>query len=735
MTKEPKKARVTQVLERPGLRRALAGVETVRRLVEEGEEPTKIYHAVVEAAKSIPGVSAAAIYLPSGNQDDSQELYASMGPFTPEETIDGEKGFSRAVQAVATKHKKIVSGRHTYFHIICVGTPIGSLIVMGDVPPKEDDSESLSMLARWTGVVFERQRLSGTVQHLLDRLQVLNELNQLIASNVGLGRIVKTLSRESAFRFSADLSLTLLCDDQKSSLEVKGIFGCAPNIAPKTLDGSKGIMGQALRLGGHLSISPLSSHPDEQLVFLKDLDIKALDVCCLEVRGEILGVILLGYRREATISQKELTRFEEFCQAAAVAIGNSRTQERITSYSERLEELVEQRTADLAVQSARAEEANQAKSRFLANMSHELRTPLTAIVGYSSVLGDGIFGPLNDKQADALQAVTRASEHLKSLIDDVLNLARIESGKEAPEPKRVPVKDILTQAYKIILQTALSKGVALQSLEIPEDVMSSAMWADPKHLHQIVINVLGNAVKYTPKGGKVWITGEVVVDKVKISVTDTGVGIPPSKLEKLFERFERGDDTYSKDQEGTGIGLNLTKHLVELNGGRISATSTAGEGSTFSVMMPLASSEPLVVTKDDVSPSDIRLDGLTALVVDDNQDTCEVLLHILKAAGATVRTEHSVRDGVAALSEITPDIVLTDLAMPGESGLVLIEHMKNQLSDLSRVPVIVLSACAFQSDEDAALEAGASVFIPKPFRPADVVKNVRKLTLRSAMQG
>ncbi len=433
------------------------------------------------------------------------------------------------------------------------------------------------------------------------------------------------------------------------------------------------------------------------------------------------------------MTQNDLTRFEEFAQGAAVAIQNARIQERIQSYTERLEELVESRTAELAIQSSRAEEANRAKSQFLANMSHELRTPLTAIVGYSSVLADGVFGPLQPKQSDALNAIVRSSEHLKNLIDDVLNLARIESGKEEAKPTKVVLKDLLNQTHRLMMQTAIGKGVEISSFTLDPALQETVLFVDAKHIHQILINLMSNAVKYTPRGGKVWLSVESMGDKMKICVHDTGVGIPPHKLEKLFERFERGEDAYSRSQEGTGIGLNLTKNLVELNGGRIGVESKEGKGSVFWVMMPCASKDQALLTQTDKQDTKVILDGLSTVVVDDNQDTREVIKHILTAAGASVRTAASVREGLALIADSQPDIVLTDLAIPGESGLVLIEHIRSMNGPASNLPIIVLSACAFQGDKEAAMSAGASLFIPKPFRPAEITTQVRQLTLKNAM--
>lgn len=705
-------------------------------MIENGEEPRKIFGAIVECGVNTPGVNALAIFLPT-ERSINQELVASHGdyPFAPQSQDAKDQAGRLALQSLGGGALKSTSGELHYFDIICVGASIGSLMVHAPDGITKEATVKLSNLAHQASVVYERQKLSATLQHYLDRLQVLNELNQLIASNVGLQRVVKTLARESAFRFAADVALTFLVDEDKQFLEIKGGYGCTPNRVPKQIEINSGILGQVMRMGGHLSVANFNNHLNHGLNFLSELGVKSVDACCLEVHGESLGAILIGYRRETIISQSDLIRFEEFCQGAAVAIANSRTQERITSYTERLEELVESRTADLAVQTARAEEANQAKSQFLANMSHELRTPLTAIVGYGSVLADGVFGPLSDKQRDAMNAITRSSDHLKNLIDEVLNLARIESGKEEPEPVRVLVKDLLQQTFKLMLQTAIGKGVTIHPFQPSEAVSAAHLYADPKHIHQIIINLLSNAVKYTPKGGSVNINADIQGDKVRISVSDTGVGIPPEKIEKLFERFERGEDTYSKSQEGTGIGLNLTRRLVDLNGGRMGVESTVGKGSTFWILMPLATNEQMIVTQQDTHDTDVRLDGLSTVVVDDNVDTCEVLKQILLAAGASVRVAHSVKDGLSLLDQSRPDIVLTDLAIPGESGLVLIEKVKKSGTPMAQVPIIVLSACAFQSDRDAAIEAGASLFIPKPFKPNEVVRNVRQLTLNMAMQG
>lgn len=706
-------------------------------LLQSGDEPWRIYRAITECAAATPGIGGVGLYLLSEVDQTTRSLVASSGTFGPSllSEIDPEHTSGVTIQAATNVLRHTVSGDFHSFGIVCAGAPVGSLVALASDDLSPAVCEKLAALALYAGTAFERHRLSLNVQHLSDRLQVLNEINQLIAGNAGIERVVKSLARESAFRFTADMAIIFLYNEGQTELRSRGVFGCAPDSIPPGLSATQGLAAQVLRVGGHLSVATVNRYPDHGLDFLKRLEVDSINLCCLEVRGEPLGLILLGYRREPTMAPTDLVRFEEFCQGAAVAIANAQAQEQLTAYTDRLVELVESRTADLAVQTARAEEANQAKSRFLANMSHELRTPLTAIVGYSSVLADGLFGPLNDKQRDALIAITRSSEHLKNLIDDVLNLARVESGKEEAEPRRVPIKELLQQAYKLMQQTALEKGVSLDQPRVPEALSSAAIYADQKHIHQILINLMSNAVKYTPRGGTVSISVDALVDKVRFSITDTGVGIPPHKMAKLFERFERGEDTYSRSQEGTGIGLNLTRQLVELNGGRIGVESTVGQGSTFWFLAPLADAGAGVITSTEAMPMTIRLDGLATLVVDDNRDTCEVLKQILASAGAVVQVAHSVKQGLASIEQYPPDIILTDLAIPGESGLRLIEHVRNSSGALAAMPIVVLSACAFERDKESALNAGASLFMPKPFRPHDVLRSVRELTFSNAFRG
>ena len=289
-------------------------------------------------------------------------------------------------------------------------------------------------------------------------------------------------------------------------------------------------------------------------------------------------------------------------------------------YREKLENLVSQRTAELeaaneglqslnrelerqraAADHARfvAEAANRAKSEFLSSMSHELRTPLTAVIGFGEVLRDQHFGLLGEKQAEYVGNIIDSGRHLLEIINDILDLAKVDSGSESLDQRRFSLKGFLTSCLSLVGERARRNGIVL-NLEMADDAMIKA---DPRKLKQVMINLLGNALKFTPEGGTISVIVEVrrdalisaepgaaVAREVVIMVRDTGIGIRPDDMPRLFEKFTQFENSLSRKHEGTGLGLALAKRLVELHGGTIRVQSKVGFGSTFSVTLPVCQS-------------------------------------------------------------------------------------------------------------------------------------------------
>jgi signal transduction histidine kinase len=228
--------------------------------------------------------------------------------------------------------------------------------------------------------------------------------------------------------------------------------------------------------------------------------------------------------------------------------------------------------------------ANKHKSDFLANMSHELRTPLNAIIGFSEVLIERMFGEVNEKQADYLKDIHESGKHLLSLINDILDLSKIEAGRMDLEMSRFDLPSALSNAMTLVRERAQRHGIAL-GLEV--DPRLGEFEADERKVKQILVNLLSNAVKFTPDGGRVDVSAKLDTDKVEIAVKDTGIGIAPEDHAAVFEEFKQVGRDYTRKAEGTGLGLALTKRFVELHGGAIRLQSTPGKGSTFTITLPL----------------------------------------------------------------------------------------------------------------------------------------------------
>jgi signal transduction histidine kinase len=282
--------------------------------------------------------------------------------------------------------------------------------------------------------------------------------------------------------------------------------------------------------------------------------------------GYSIGAVMVRRTEVRPFTDKQIALLQTFADQAVIAIENVRLFNEIKEKSSQLEI------------------ANKHKSDFLANMSHELRTPLNAIIGFSEVLSDGMFGELNEKQADYLKDIHESGRHLLSLINDILDLSKIEAGRMELDITQFDLPLALQNALTLVRERAMRHGITL-GLDIGERV--GEVTGDERKVKQIMLNLLSNAVKFTPDGGKVDVRARMDTDKVEIAVTDTGIGIAQEDQELVFEEFKQVGRDYTKKAEGTGLGLALTKRFVELHGGSIALESEPGKGSTFTFTLPV----------------------------------------------------------------------------------------------------------------------------------------------------
>ena len=437
-----------------------------------------------------------------------------------------------------------------------------------------------------------------------------------------------------------------------------------------------------------------------------------------------LGSFCLYSTKPRTPGASEQTMIENVTQTIALAV------ERKQAEAEREKLLIREQAAR-----EQAEAANRLKDEFLAVVSHELRTPLSAISGWVFML---LHRTLDDlAQIRALQSIQRQVRSQCQLVDDLLDVARIVSGKLRLELCEVDPSNAIAAALDVVRPAAQAKQIDLVA-ELDPTV--SVVWADPERLQQVVWNLLSNAVKFTPGGGRVVIQSRRTDSGIEIVVTDTGQGISEDFLPYVFDRFRQADVSSTRTHGGLGLGLAIVRHLIELHGGTVFAASPGkGNGATFTIRLPVRAvrtssskrrgrkqeREALV----DITAEDREmLKGLRVLVVEDNSDDREVLFTELAEQGAMVSASASAAEALSGLEQFRPDVLVADIAMPGEDGYSLIRKIRAcPLDHGGRTPAIALTAYAGDANRRRALEAGFQKHMTKPADPSELARTIVRL--------
>jgi signal transduction histidine kinase/CheY-like chemotaxis protein len=464
----------------------------------------------------------------------------------------------------------------------------------------------------------------------------------------------------------------------------------------------------------------------------------------------VLGLVPLVPRALALRSPEELER--------EIAV-RRKAEEALQSAHAELERRVRERTAELAAANAalqaeivertkaerererllareqearaEAEKANRSKDEFLATLSHELRTPLNAMFGWVYLLGGGKLDEATS--AHGLEVLGRSTRTLARLIDDLLDVSRVSSGKLRLEWRLTELAPVLEAAAEAVRPTAEARGVALQ---VELDPAVGPVSGDATRLQQVAWNLLSNAVKFTPRGGRVQLRLARRDGQVEIAVRDDGQGIRPDFLPYVFERFRQGDSTPTRAHGGLGLGLTIVRELVELHGGTVTAGSAGeGQGATFTVRLPLAAAAPDRRGGAGASPSPTSevtesagLSGLRVLVVDDEADARDMIAVILTQRGAEVSTAGSVHEALTALDRVRPDVLVSDIGMPGEDGYSLIRQVRARPAERGgRTPAAALTAYARAEERSRALASGFQMHAPKPIDPDELVTVVQAL--------
>jgi signal transduction histidine kinase/ActR/RegA family two-component response regulator len=382
---------------------------------------------------------------------------------------------------------------------------------------------------------------------------------------------------------------------------------------------------------------------------------------------------------------------------------------------------------------AEAEAANRIKDEFLATLSHELRTPLTSLLGWSSVLREA----KRDEKVlnQGLEAIDRNARVQAQLIDDLLDVSRIVSGKLNLDVRPLDISSVTRAAINVVRPAADAKGIQLDYRAQPG---LGAISADSARLQQIIWNLLSNAVKFTPHGGQISVRLDQDGSDARISITDTGHGIDPEFLPRVFDRFRQADSSTTRSFGGLGLGLAIVRHLVELHGGTVSAHSDGkNKGATFSATFPLITerAEPVAIGQSgEMNGSDLHsLDGLRVLLVDDEPEAREIISTVIMRTGAEVKTCKTADEALSKMAEWKPDVILSDIAMPDEDGYSFINKVRSLPREKGgETPAAALTAYARDVDRRQALAAGYQMHIAKPIGAGQLVTMIARLAGRDS---
>ncbi|HEX6268894.1 MAG TPA: PAS domain S-box protein [Anaerolineales bacterium] len=448
------------------------------------------------------------------------------------------------------------------------------------------------------------------------------------------------------------------------------------------------------------------------------------------IRNEKTVAVLGLGNRPKDYTQRDLEIAERFADYAWDITERKQMEMALADERNQLAKRVEERAADLIRANTNLARALRVKDEFLANMSHELRTPLNAILGLSESLGEQIAGPLNEKQQKYITTISESGRHLLALINDILDLAKIEAGQITLDINRVDIQSVCEASLRMIRQLAQKKRQDV-TLQIDDDI--GLIWADERRLKQMIVNLLSNAVKFTPEDGKIGLEvhGNEMDNEVMITVWDNGIGMREEDLSRLFQPFVQLDSGLARETTGTGLGLALVAQMVRLHGGSVRVESHPEQGSRFTIVLPWEPAlavDPAAKMKITGKFRVIRPDPNdrpTILLIEDTNEVIMMIRDYLELAGYDVATAKDGVEGITQAQLIHPDLILMDVMMPRMDGLEATRRLRSE-PDFAETPIIALTALAMPSDRERCISAGMNDYMSKPINLKELVKTIQR---------
>ena len=556
-----------------------------------------------------------------------------------------------------------------------------------------------------------RQSESG-LQRLVDvntqtnqRLGFLYGMSSSLLIHEQPSRFISSLFNQLSKQLRLEVYVNYLFDSERQMLHLHSYSGMsdADALEIEWLALGQSVCGIVARDRTPIVIEQVQQSESDQAILVRSIGVTAYACYPLAARDQLIGTLAFGTRNRSNFDADELALMRVVCDQVATALERA------------------QLLAELQRQTQELKQANRMKDEFLATLSHELRTPLNAMQGWTTMLRTRKLDA--DTTARALESVDRNTKSLAQLIEDVLEVSRIITGKLRLKLSQVSLAQVIVGAIETVRSSAEAKEIQIES---QSDPTVSTIVGDVTRLQQVVWNLLSNAIKFTPKGGRVEISLVTEGSDAKITVSDTGQGISPEFLPYVFDRFRQADSSTTRSYGGLGLGLAIVHHIVEMHGGTVHAHSLGdGTGATFTVRLPLKRTEDKEVNTEVTKtrqPSSIK--DVRVLVVDDETDARELVTTALESAFAIVTSVSTVREALEVMQHHPPDILISDIGMPDEDGYALIRQIRDRGE---QIPAIALTAYAGIDNRELAIAAGFQQHLAKPFNPDELVVIVASL--------
>lgn len=569
-----------------------------------------------------------------------------------------------------------------------------------------------SAIADQFSIVLQNRRLLEETHRRAIQLQATTDVGQVATSILDQEQMLERAVELIKDRFGFYHIQVFLIDSKNRTARLHKATGEAGQAllsrGYKVAIGGADIIGQATHQRRAIVIRRDTNPKEfERSPYREYLPLSAAELAIpLRVGDSLTGVLDFHSTDQGAFTPEELPILETLAAQLAIATENARAFREQQESAERLKEI------------------DKLKTQFLANMSHELRTPLNSIIGFSRVILKGIDGPLTELQKTDLTSIHNSGQHLLGLINNILDLSKIEAGKMELNFEEVEVEPIIKSVMATAIALVKDKPVALHQ-EIPQNL--PLLWADPTRIRQIILNLISNACKFTDEGS---VTLRAICDakELRISVADTGVGIPEDKLSSIFEEFTQVDASTTRKVGGTGLGLPISRHFVDMHKGKIWVESVPGQGATFTFTLPLAKHESSRQDGDENSTmnNNGRAAGKVIVAIDDDPGVIQLYERYLEPQGYAVVGISSSKDIVPQVKEVGPTAILLDVLMPDRDGWSVIRDLKED-PDTAAIPVII---CSIVSDKKRGFSLGAVDYMTKPITENDLLRALDRLEQR-----